>query len=389
MGYLKLNNLASIGRRDRTDARSRAFPPQTNSRPSTLDSRLSRRGFTLIEMLIVITIMLMLIAAGATMMRPDVEGRRLREAAREVNVYLNSARNRALETGMPCGVTFRNFGAPGFALTADQCEVPPCYSGDTEQSMAQVTYVNGNIVNVTFVDGTTPVTLPNGLIRPGDAIQFNYQGPLYAIAPTNTNPQTNPVDGNGYLAGVGSPALPLVATFDATQIQYVPWATTKTVPYRIYRSPIKGAAQALQMPAGTVVDLTASGNTAAPGGNDFTILFSPNGGVACVYVAAAQILVTDPIFLLVGKRGRMLNASQQPPTTDNKDQWANWQDGGNIWVVVNPQTGVVTSEVVTPTSTTPSDPAYVDPSLAAGAYQASGLAVSRQMARQAQGMGGK
>ncbi len=65
-------------------------------------------------MLIVITIMLMLVTVGLTMMRPDVEGRRIREAARSLNVYLSSARNRAIETGTPCGVTFHNFATPGF-----------------------------------------------------------------------------------------------------------------------------------------------------------------------------------------------------------------------------------------------------------------------------------
>ena len=127
-------------------------------------------------MLVVITIMLMLVAAATTMMRPDVEGRRVREAARSINVYLGSARNRAIETGLPCGVTFHNFAAPGFSMNADQCEVPPCYCGESETSSRTVTastYLSCAHGQRAHSAGGTATTLPNGLIRPGDAIQFN------------------------------------------------------------------------------------------------------------------------------------------------------------------------------------------------------------------------
>ena len=64
-------------------------------------------------MLIVIGIMLIMVAAAATLMQPASESRRIREAARSINIYLSSARNQAMETGRPCGVTFRNFSPTG------------------------------------------------------------------------------------------------------------------------------------------------------------------------------------------------------------------------------------------------------------------------------------
>ena len=90
-------------------------PLPTN--PQSLIPNPSSRGFTLIEMLIVITIMLILVGAAATAMRPATEGRRIREAARAINVYLSSARNRAMETGRPCGVTFHHFHNPAAGTT--------------------------------------------------------------------------------------------------------------------------------------------------------------------------------------------------------------------------------------------------------------------------------
>ncbi len=201
------------------------------------------RGFTLIEMLIVITITLVLVAAAATHMQPAMESRRVRETARQINVYLGSARNRAMETGRPCGVTLHRFvitpGPPAVAcvMSLDICEVPPCYCGDTETSMANITWTGvGNTLSVTFTDGA----LSTGLVRPGDLIQFNGQGLFYRVADT-VGTTTNPVDTNGYLTGVGTISLPLTITFDNTQGQLIPWNTTaRTVPYRILRADERG-----------------------------------------------------------------------------------------------------------------------------------------------------
>ena len=78
-------------------------------RPSSPAPRPSSPAFTLIEMLVVVAIMMVLVAAAATRMRPASEARRIRESARALNVYLGSARNRAMETGRPCGVILHRF----------------------------------------------------------------------------------------------------------------------------------------------------------------------------------------------------------------------------------------------------------------------------------------
>ena len=187
------------------------------------------------------------------------ESRRIREAARGVNIYLSSARNRAMETGRSCGVTFHYMGGNiPCALNADQCEQPSGgFSGDTYTSTASVTYQGtGNQVSVTFSDGALPIST----IRPNDQMQFNGQGPLYTVL---NDPAKNPVDENGYLKGVGTASQPLIATFDNSQGQIVPWSTTaSTVSFSIRSSPtintMKGVATPLQLPATIVVDLDFS-----------------------------------------------------------------------------------------------------------------------------------
>ncbi len=333
--------------------------------------RLPPSGFTLVEMLVVITIMMILVAAAATMMQPGTESRRTREAARMVNVYLSSARNRAMETGRPCGVIFRNFGTPGFAMNADQCEVPVCFAGYADSAMAKVTWpnVNNNVVYAELTEG--PAT---GMIRRGDVMQFNGQGPYYAVADDSENAIDTDTK---YLTGAK-----IKLTFDSGQI--VPWTPTETlVPFRIFRAPMKGAATPLQLPASSAVDLYWSGSGGGYFGSDsaftstvsdVTILFSPNGSVDRVYTGQGYQSVTEPIFLLIGNRERVDNTPPATPTAENKSSWANWQDlETGLWVTINPHTGVINTEPVgSSNGGMPGD-----------------VAAARGLAAQAKGMGGR
>jgi type II secretory pathway pseudopilin PulG len=316
-------------------------------------------------MLVVVTIMMMLLAAAATRMRPANDARRVREAARALGVYLSTARNRAMETGRPCGVILHRFtGATAAVMSLDQCEVPPTYAGDTTGATMQVT-VSGSTVTTTTTSGFT-----NTLVANGDLIQFNGQGPYYTI--------TDRTGGGG--TGV-------TATFDTSQGQLVPWPSVSpgiSASYRISRLPsstnattFKGQAQSLQLPASTVVDLAGSGidSAAAPfnqftaGGADVGIVFSSNGSIYGVYfVNGTSTNVTAPIYLLVGKRDRVGNTYTAGNT--NLDTQTNDQDLTNLWIVVNPQTGLVTCGEV-------------------GADNGTRFSGSRALARDQQSMGGK
>lgn len=332
--------------------------------------RRPRSGFTLIELLIVIGIMLVLVAAAATLIQPAGESRRIRETSRSINIYLSTARNHAMETGRSCGVIFRCLNGTACALTADQCEVPPPWAGDTNTSTATIRYSGaGSTYSVTFSDGK----LPEKFIRPFDLLQFNGQGPLYTVA------ATNPVD-SGFVSKVGDTSQPLSITLDTSQGQMVPWTTTgSTVPFCITRAPVKSVSRPLQLPAGAVVDLGGSGvgtdSTAANftlGAADLTIMFSPTGAVDCIYVGSTRQPVTDPVYLLIGKRGLVNNGFVQNNT--NVTTMKNWQDLNNLWVTINSQTGAIETEPVAVSSDT---------------AELKANAESRKLAKQGQGMGGK
>jgi prepilin-type N-terminal cleavage/methylation domain-containing protein len=388
------------------------------------------RGFTLIEMMIVVGIMMIMIAAAATLMQPASESRRTREAGRAINVYLSSARNRAMQLGRPCGVTFHTFSSPGgppFAMTTDQSEVPPCYAGETDTSAVSLSYSGGNTVTAIFSEG-----LVTGFARPGDEIQINGQGPHYTLDTTNST------DGDGYITATGTASVTL--TLSNSRGQLVPWprpgdtpSRSQPMPFRIFRSPMKSTAAPLQLPTGAVVDFSPdlslapwrSGtaylvgsivkynklvyyatrgkdpNTTPPpsaddinrgrepsssssywklaDSTDTTILFSPNGSVDSVWTSqygtgATRQIVTNTIYLLVGKRERMLNALNDYKAEPVAAEKKNFQDLNNVWVTVNPFTGAIATEPV---------------AVSNSALENMALNQSRSLAAQGQGMGGK
>jgi hypothetical protein len=333
--------------------------------------------------------MMMMMALAASKMKPALDARRGREAARAINVFLGAARNTAMVTRRPCGVAIvPTVGIGQCGTSLQQLETPPPYAGDDASAMATI---QQNVVGGTYqvvLGGGAPWqaggSYTPGLVNNGDMIQFNGQGPWYLIAA---------VGANGALTVT-------LSTSDVYQCQIAPWTTTASVPmpYQINRMPqynpstqgivVKSVVVPLQLPAGSVIDLTYSGidpgnpancfrdYTDQPGaqadGVPVYIVFSPSGSVQTVAytpnasgaLGSTQIgPVSTPIFLLVGKPDKARNLSTATPPLNY-----NYGDLENIWVVINPQTGLV--------STAP---------VAAGGN----LYSSRNLARDAQNMGGR
>jgi type II secretory pathway pseudopilin PulG len=274
---------------------------------------------TLVELLVVISIVVLLAGMMLPRMRPAIEERRIREAARSVNTYISAARNRAIETGRPCGVMFQAFATnvPG-AMSLDQVEVPPPYGGDTTGATATVKIDRSSF---SFSANFSGATLTNRVF-PGDLIQFNYQGPFYTI------------DGVG--AANVSGKLDYAQAMTATPY-------TMPVPFKILRRPMKAHAPMLQIPAGVVLDLECSGTDAmalanqsfAASTSPIIITFSPSGGLDRVYFNNQAYPATEQLFLLVGRRERV-PAAQVPAGVQ-----PNLQDQNNLWITISPQSGMV------------------------------------------------
>lgn len=123
-------------------------------RPRTTGNR-RRGGFTLVELLVVIFIMLAITAVTLPVIAPAMQNRDVREAARMIDVFINGARTRAKLNGHPYGVMIeRTPGQPNAAVTLSYCEQPDAYSGDFQGSGIRML---GNGGFGTWVGPVTPM----------------------------------------------------------------------------------------------------------------------------------------------------------------------------------------------------------------------------------------
>ena len=322
-----------------------------------------RRGFTLVELLVVIFIVLTITVATIPVVLPAIENRQMRESARLVSGYLADARAQAMRSGRPAGVLIERpeDGTNGSFVLA-QCEVPLPWSGDSMWARAVITPMGGTY----DFDFATPQISWLHQIRNGDLVKLNYQGRHYRIA-------GSPADDEGHLEWGSLPW-----KLEAVTVGDPPPPVSTNVPFQIIRQPVRTAAQPLTLPPGIVVDLDFSGvgntNSFALGSESVIILFAPDGSLAAVFSEAsgtwqAQRL-TAAVHLLIGRREKVGSL-----TGDVND---NLGDLSNRWVSIQHRTGLVsTSENLGGNST-------VDP-----ADLPNELSGARQLAILARGMGGR
>lgn len=366
--------------------------------------RTRRSGITLLELLVVATIMLTLTAVSVPAIKPMMEARLTTSAATSVSTYLNRARARAMSTGRPCGVAFEYFegtfapipdvlsgvvstdvvSSGSAALVLRQVETPPYYCGMTTNSTVTVSNeINGDrdrrivrengelrayLVNT---DGTLDtsgfIRLTNGesnyvgrTIRPlgysvstqewnffvagenSPKIQFNGIGPYYSIVFGDT--------GGNYVVEI--PGVSLPKRVDAS--------------FKVVRDPRATMTAPIGLPQGAVVDLAYSGTDARDFAleGDVTIMFAPNGEVDYVVDSSERWTPTDAIYLMVGRWDRIvaLSAGDTHPidvdyyVSGAEDGLWNYEDASNRWVTINPRSGLVsTVEVMPPSIYDPDD----------------------------------
>jgi type II secretory pathway pseudopilin PulG len=322
----------------------------------------SRGGVTLLELLAVITIMLMITAAAIPMLVTSLQGRQIREAARQVSAYLAGARARAIETGRPVGVAFppkqqyTNFPNPQrYATNLYYVEVPPPYSGDvtgaacTVSVLSVATPATPGLLSFTM---TPAGTFNSSLVAFGDYIKLNYRGFLYQI----TSPGPTPVLATYYYG-------------QATAYENNP---NLTVPYQVFHQPVKSAAAPLQLPEGAVVDISAMHSDAYyPFQYDPPmLLFSATGTLAYIYDGANQTPTASTAYMLIGRPDEMM-----PPQNAQVSQ--NVLDLDSLWIAVGYQTG----EISTAENASISNPG--------GMSAAQVFPLATRFVKSAQGMGGR
>ncbi|MDR1957573.1 MAG: prepilin-type N-terminal cleavage/methylation domain-containing protein [Planctomycetaceae bacterium] len=309
-------------------------------------------GLTLVELLVVVSIMSILLAVSVPAIRPMLETQKTRNAADTVSTFLSQARLRAMETGLPCGVRFERYTGlqfqegtgvvvymyNGACLQMRQVAVPRPYGGCTEVSRLSVN--NTGVITLDSMESVFWGENDNCIVRSGDQIQFDYQGPRYGLAISGTSVSIN------------------WQQFDPAS----PGKNLTQVPFKVYRQPRPTLAAPVRFPQGVVIDLNASGSTdefAALNENDLkhvTIMFLPNGEVDYVDSSiGGKNTDNNPIFLCVGLWDRMkvwikdstndynLSTDYLPEETPPR---LNYEDLNNFWVTVFPKTGAITVQPV-------------------------------------------
>jgi prepilin-type N-terminal cleavage/methylation domain-containing protein len=346
------------------------------------------RGFTLMELLVVITIVGMLTAAMIPVMSAASDARRLREGARLVSTMLASAQSRAISSGRAVGVLFQPMkNNPAAAMELYLVESPPPYSGDTLNSVVLVKLTSKVITTSSGPQTVYPVTVTPNMpstdagwqtVRPGDVIRFNYRGATFYVDPGDTSPYV-PV------ATSPNPPIPLpilptdstrTTTDKSTGKAYLndptllpPQATSAAgaaLSFQVLRQPIKTMDPPAQLADGSAVDLYFSGIDLAPSGTarptpsvlgtstggltnntpPLIITFSPAGTLDQVYCgdggSTYQMRPLSGIYLLVGKIERI----QTGPSFSDPKSPPNYEDSDCRWVAVTRQSGLVTTAEV-------------------------------------------
>ncbi len=300
--------------------------------------QLGRRGLTLVELLMVISIMTILLVIAVPLMRPAFQDRYVREAARMVSAYFAGAQRRAAELGRPVGVWIERLDGTELgarhAVRLYMAEVPPSFSGAQLDSRVRVA-ASGTVGTLQFVDF-------QGNANVNDAVVLST---VLAVG----DPFTIKFDHKGY---------EYVGRRTASDFEVkIPWGVPpgadvsgRGVPYEITLAPTRSAVNPLVLPADAVIDLSLSGTTSRRELDPVTtgdatpvvIVFAPSGGVDCIYLSGDQQPLPSPLHLLIGRKARVVNPQA---TTVWSPELTNLGDPTCLWVTVSNRTGaVITSD---------------------------------------------
>lgn len=280
-----------------------------------------RAGLTLVELLIVIAIMLVLVGIAIPSIRMLTRGDSVREAAREVNLFIESARSDAIANGF-AGVWLER-GKRGNKVTRIyKVKRPPKYRGDfanVKCYVRPITLGTGNFdltqFYVYFVQSENTLLQPTAdgtyPIKINDRIQIGGAGPWYQIISIPT-PDSHPSRTDG--SGNPLPAMRLTVAlntglFDHSVVRGTTSPNQYLVPlegeftFMIERAPMISSREYLQLPKGTYVDLTHSGFAVDPSVDQTSLIPGSSFGGDEFANNPAQIEKVQPVLILFREDG--------------------------------------------------------------------------------------
>lgn len=309
------------------------------------------RGMTLVELLVVITIMVLLLAAAVPQFKPALESQHSAGAARTVSLALERARLKAMQEKRPCGVEFMRYHDAHTPNLCLQMQLIRSSSNYVNVDPGLRVKVDGGTITLHQYSGGSWVDADQSLkdewsqnAQAGYSVQFGRQGRFYKLSDAWKLTDTS----------VNIPAD----------------TSADPVDFLVQRPPSPMFSPPINLPHGTVVDLQYSG-FGNPGDSDFCtfgdfsnpnparelqgikIIFSPSGHVSrCDYTYWEKELdgpwevktkSFDPqgglFYFLVGEWERQ--GTDDKGNTLAADGRNNLLTASNTWVTVHPRTGRV------------------------------------------------
>lgn len=292
----------------------------------------SRRGYTLVELLVVLLIAGLLIATALPIAATVLDDARVREASRTLNSYFAMAKSRAASSGRPCGVWIVPAAIDGTtyyqATEFYLAEIPPPYGGSTLP--AATTYADSS-TNALVFGNTDEKTYLAALIEDGELflIRFDYKGDWFV----GQRSGTEFVVSNAVLNSTQPPRSP------------------QSLPFQILRLP-RRTGSPMELPSGTAVDLRysgigQSGTEFAAASGKLLIMFHPGGAVENYFVNNGG--PSKPLGTMHFLVGRIEQTGADPAAGSNL------ADPTSLWVSVGAATGVAMTAENTPNTADPTD----------------------------------
>ena len=237
-----------------------------------------RHGLTLVELLVVVTILVMLVGVTIPLMKSVRSGSQLEAAVRKIESMMSAAKARAITNGRPAGIVFmRDSVNPSIAYEVALAESPLPYAGEFP-GKKQLTFFPIPVGHIRFrimdvrpfrpEPSSDPADPSNDqsrwFVRPGDTIRFGYMHKHYVIREVN---------------GPNS----------ITLAEKPPYIGDALLHFQIFRSPRRTMVAPVELPHGAYVILSTSGMAMDRGGLALSAKLFPTGNVVLTFGSTGNL----------------------------------------------------------------------------------------------------